>query len=243
MSLKRNGVYLGDCLDIMGSLDTGVIDMVLCDLRFGVTKNRNDKVIPPEKLWYHYNRVVKDNGVIILFGQNRFTATMILSSKYYRYSLVWDKVLSGGFLNANKMPLRSHEDMMVFYRKPPVYNPQKVLGKKSHGKGVKKETTNNNYGKHGFVDNTDKLGSMKHPVSIVRFSKPHPSVSKHPTEKPVELVEWLVKTFSNPGDLVLDNAAGSGVVGQGCVNTGRDYILIEKDRVNCDVIYNRLTEG
>ena len=177
----------------------------------------------------------------MLTGQGLFSAELMLSNKkIYRYSLVWDKVLTSGFLNANRMPLRSHEDVLVFYKKLPSYNPQKTLGKKNHSKGVKKENENNNYGEFGFVDNSEKLGDMKHPKSIITFSKPHPSVSVHPTQKPVALLEYLIKTYTNEGETVLDNCMGSGTTGVACLNTDRNFIGIELDDKYFEIAKERI---
>ena len=206
------------------------IDMILCDLPFGSTKNKWDSIIDIDQLWIHYKRVIKDNGAIVLFGQDKFTASMMSSQpKLHRYNLIWDKVLTSGFLNANKMPLRTHEDIMIFYKKLPIYNPQKVKGKKNHSKGKDKTNANNNYGKFNFVDNQEKLGDMKHPKSIVRYEKTHPSKCLHPTQKPVLLCEWLIKSFTNQGGVILDNCMGSGTTAIAAINTDRKYIGFELD--------------
>ena len=147
----------------------------------------------------------------------------------FRYDLTWDKQLASGFLNANRMPLRVHEDILVFYSKQPTYNPQKVKGSKSHSRGKMTSSTNNNYGAHLKIDNSELLGEMKHPTTIVSFQKPHPSKSIHPTQKPVALYQYLVRTYTNEGDLVLDISAGSFTTGVACLNTGRNFIGIEKE--------------
>ena len=221
----------GDCLELLNDVNDKSIDMILCDLPYGQTHNKWDSVIPLDKLWKQYERVIKDNGCIALFGQGMFTADLMYSNKkWWKYNLIWDKVLTNGFLNANRMPLRSHEDISIFYNKPPTYNPQKVLGKKNHTKGKVKQNKNNNYGKHNFVDNGDKLGNMKHPKSILTFTRPHSSIMKHPTEKPVEVCEWLIKSYTNEGDVVLDNCMGSGTTGVACENTNREFIGMELDK-------------
>jgi len=221
----------GDCLELLNDVNDKSIDMILCDLPYGQTHNKWDSVIPLDKLWEQYKRVIKDNGCIALFGQGMFTADLMYSNKkWWKYNLIWDKVLTNGFLNANRMPLRSHEDIAIFYNKPPTYNPQKVLGKKNHTKGKVKQNKNNNYGKHDFVDNSDKLGNMKHPKSILTFTRAHSSIMKHPTEKPVEVCEWLIKSYTNEGDVVLDNCMGSGTTGVACENTNREFIGMELDK-------------
>ena len=231
----------GDCLELMKKIPDKSIDMILCDLPYQRTQNQWDIMIPIDKLWEQYNRVIKDNGCIALFSDGMFMAELMMSNKkMWKYNLVWDKVLPSGFLNANRMPLRSHEEICIFYKKQPIYNPQKIKGKPNHSKGKPKDCENNNYGDFEFVDNSKELGDMKHPVSIVRFSKPHPSVSVHPTQKPVEICEWLIRTYTNEGMLVLDNCMGSGSTGVACVNTGRNFIGIELDENYFNVAKNRI---
>lgn len=235
----------GDCLEEMKNISDKSIDMILCDLPYGTTKNKWDCIIPFDKLWGQYNRVIKDNGAIVLFGNGIFTAELIISNKkMWRYNLVWDKVLPSGFLNAKKMPMRNHEDVCVFYKKLPTYNPQMWIGEECHsrgnviGKSQKDFSRNTNYGDFSAVETK---GNLKYPKSILTFSKPHPSISIHPTQKPVELLEWLIKTYTNEGETVLDNCMGSGSTGVACVNTNRkfkgieldkDYFIIAKDRIN-----------
>ena len=233
----------GDCLELLNDVDDKSVDMILCDLPYGQTHNKWDSVIPLDKLWKQYKRVIKDNGCIALFGQGMFTADLMYSNKkWWKYNLIWDKVLTNGFLNANRMPLRSHEDITIFYNKPPTYNPQKVLGKKNHTKGKVKQIKNNNYGKHNFVDNSDELGNMKHPKSILTFSKTHPSIMLHPTEKPVEVCEWLIKSYTNEGDVVLDNCMGSGTTGVACENTNRKFIGMELDKEYFEQAIKRINQ-
>lgn len=225
-----NEIRQGDCLELMKEIPEKSVDMILCDLPYGVTQNKWDSVISLDNLWEEYRRIIKDNGAIVLTGQDKFSAKLMLSNeKMHKYNLVWNKELKSGFLNANRMPLRVHEDILVFYKKLPCYNSQKTEGKRNHSKGLMKTDVNNNYGKYGKIDNLEKLGSMKHPLSILSFQKPHPSKSIHPTEKPVKLFEWLIKTYTNEGDLVLDNCVGSGTTNIACLNTNRNCIGMEKD--------------
>lgn len=277
-------LYKGDCLEVMKDIEDKSIDMILCDLPYGVTaKNKWDTIIPlkdyvildnkrieKEKfyslqqfngftrkemdsiwndskvdgLWTHYNRIIKDNGVIVLFGQDKFTAETILSNKKnHRYNLIWKKVLPSGFLNANRMPLREHEDIMVFYKKLPTYNPQKVKGKPCHSKGKvvgemnDKQLKNNNYGDFRCVETK---GDMKFPTSILEFPKPHPSTAVHPTQKPVELLEYLIKTYTNKNEIILDNCMGSGSTGVACMNTNRRFVGIELDENYFNIAKDRL---
>ena len=240
----------GDCLELMKDISDNSINMILCDLPYGVTKNHWDSPIPLDQLWVQYERIITDNGAICLFANGMFMAKLMMSNtKLWRYNLVWNKVIPSGFLNANRMPLRATEEIVVFYRKQPVYNPQKVKGNPNHSKGsaVGKRSndasqTNNNYGDYTIVDNNQELGDMKHPTSLLTFSKPHSSIMKHPTEKPVALCEWLIKTYTNPGMTVLDNCMGSGSTGLACVNTNRNFIGIELDDKYFEIAKERIEE-
>ena len=236
-----NKVYKGDCLDIMKNIPDKSINMILCDLPYGVTKNKWDSVIDLKLLWEQYERIIKDNGVIILFGQDKFSAKLMLSNeKMHRYNLIWQKTTPTGHLNAKKMPLRSHEDLLVFYKKLPVYNPQKTTGHKRKVSTAKhkinsKKTTN--YGEHGLTtyDSTER-----YPKSVLTFATDKQKSSLHPTQKPVLLLEFLIKSFTNEGDLVLDNAAGSGSTGVACKNTNRNFLLIEKEEEFYNIINERI---
>lgn len=229
----------GDCLVEMDRIADKSIDAIICDLPYNVLNKSNksaqwDKMLPLDKLWSQYNRIIKDNGAIVLFGQGMFTAQLIMSNpKMWRYNLVWDKVLKSGFLNANRMPLRQHEDILVFYKKQSLYNPQFTEGGMPlHSKGVSyksKEHKNRNYGRIKIVDDYRKGSTQKYPSSILKFEKTHPSKALHQTEKPVALIEWLIKTYTNENELVLDNTAGSMTTAIAAINTNRRSICIEKD--------------
>ena len=204
MSITPNAVINGDCLEVMKEIDAESIGLILCDLPYGATQNKWDVVIPPAPLWEQYERIIKPNGAIILFGQDKFTATMMLSNpKLHRYNIIWDKVLKSGFLNSKKMPLREHEDIMVFYKSPPPYNPQMVKGEKNHSKGsaVGKQAedihSNRSYGNYTCVQSSDS--DMKYPASIWHFPKPHPSVALHATEKPIDLLRYIIRTYTLQG--------------------------------------------
>lgn len=235
----------GDCLIEMDNLiGRGVtVDAVICDLPYEVTNNVLDKAIPFPELWKRYNKIVKEDGNIILFAQGLFYVDMVNSNRAeFRYDLVWDKILTTGFLNANRMPLRSHEQIAVFYKKLGTYNPQMTKGAKLHGMGTAyktKETVNNNYGKFEVRENNPE-NTDKYPKSILTYQKPHPSVAKHRTEKSIPLLEWLVKTYTNEGDTVLDNTCGSGTTLLACMNTKREYIGIEKDEEYYKVSMERI---
>lgn len=237
-------LYNADCFDILPTLKENSVDMVLCDLPYGTTQNPWDIILPWEKLWTQYNRVVKDNGAIVLFAQGLFYVDLVSSNKkLFKYDLVWDKVLTSGFLNANRMPLRQHEQIAVFYKDAPTYNPQKVKGNPNHSKGKPKKGTNNNYGDFEWVDNKDLLGDMKHPTSIISCQKPHPSVAVHPTQKPIELLENLIKTYTNEGETVLDNCMGSGSTVLAAMNTNRKVIGIELNNEYYKIAEQRVAEN
>lgn len=243
----RNNIalYNGDCLEIMPQLTLqGVkVDMILCDLPYGVTNHKDDKPLPFDKLWECYNAIISDKGAIVLFAQGQFYVDLVNSNrKMFKYDLIWDKMLSTGFLNANRMPLRKHESIAVFCKKSPVYNPQKSIGKPNHDKGTKHKTygpVNQNYGEYKSVDT--EQSELKHPTSIISFQKPHPSVCLHRTEKPVALLEYLIKTYTNEGMTILDNCMGSGSTGVACGNTGRMFIGIEKEDTIFQTAKNRLS--
>ena len=242
--LEINKIYQGDCLEVMEKIDTASIDMILCDLPYGVTNNQKDKVIPFEKLWKQYERIIKENGVIALFAQGIFYVDLVSSNrKLFRYDLVWDKKITSGFLNCNRQPLRKHEQIAIFYKKQPTYNPQFSIGEPSHSKGKCLNNHRNiNYGKYNEVDNTSKNKYNKFPSSIVEYQKPHPSIAVHPTQKSVELCKYLIKTYTNENELVLDNCIGSGTTAIACIETNRDYIGIELQQEYVDIANKRISE-
>ena len=241
-------IYQGDCLELMKNIKDKSIDCIICDLPYGVTsKNKWDTIIPYEPLWKEYKRIIKDNGPIILFGHDKFTAkTMLSNEKMHRYNLIWNKVLTSGFLNAGRMPLREHEDIMIFYKKIPTYNPQFTEGKPLHGMGEKfkkVKNNNNNYNDFNSCNNpsANREGdTKKYPKSILTFPRPASSKMLHPTEKPVELLEYLIKTYSNENDVILDNCMGSGSTGVAALNTNRRFIGIELDEKYFNIAKDRL---
>lgn len=221
--------------------------MIACDLPYGVTQNKLDIIIPFEPLWSEYKRIIKERGCIALFAQGVFFVELVQSNrKMFRYDLVWDKVLTTGFLNAGRMPLRQHEQIAIFYKKLPEYHPQFTEGKPLHSKGfsyMDKEHKNNNYGQFHMTDDSRKGSTEKYPTSIIRVPKPHPSIALHRTEKPVELLKWLILTYSNKGDTIKDNCMGAGGCGVACAKTGRKFIGIEKDPGYFEIAKNRIEEA
>lgn len=207
------------------------VDMIVCDLPYGVTKNSWDKVLPFDRLWKEYKRIIKDNGVIALFGQGKFFADIINSNRsWFRYDLVWDKILVSGFLNANRMPLRRHEQIAIFYKRLPKYKPQFWEGKPIHDSGNfdnHKREINRNYGKFNRIRPHSAGRTEHYPTSILQIKKLHPSLINHPTEKPIELLEYLIKTYTDESETVLDNCMGVGSTIAACIKTNRHYIGFE----------------
>lgn len=237
--MLENSVLLGDCLELMKNIPDKRIDMIFCDLPYGTTQNKWDSVIDFQKLWGEYERIIKDNGAIVLTSQGVFTAKLILSNeKLFKYKLVWEKSKSTNFLNAKKQPLRKHEDICVFYKNQPIYNPQMTEGT-PYDKGVRKDQYTGSYGE--FKPIRVKSSGERYPTDIVYF-KTAESEGKvyHPTQKPVALIEYLIKTYTNEGDIVLDNCAGSGTTGVACINLNRKYILMEKEEKYYDMINKRI---
>ncbi|MBI1274160.1 MAG: site-specific DNA-methyltransferase [Alphaproteobacteria bacterium] len=226
-----NSVFEGDCLDVMRRIPDHVIDMILCDLPYGTTQNAWDSIIDLGNLWSHYRRILKPNGVVVLTAQGMFTAKLILSNEtWFKYKIVWEKSKSTNFLNARKQPLRKHEDVCVFYNSQPTYNPQMRNGT-PYDKGVRKNQLSGSYG--DFLPCHVKSDGARYPVDIVYFktaeSEPEREVW-HPTQKPVDLGRYLIRTFTNPGDVVLDNACGSGSFLVAAHLEGRHYCGIEKNQ-------------
>lgn len=227
MNLKLNSIYQGDCLELMNNIADKSIDMILCDLPYGTTQCKWDATIPFEPLWEKYNRIIKDNGTIVLTASQPFTSQLINSNlKMFKYTWVWEKSKATGFLNSKKRPLVAHEDICVFYKKPPKYNPQMTIGE-AYNKGVRKQQTEDDvYGKFDQVE--VKSEGLRYPRSVQYF-KTAESEGKtiHKTQKPVALFEYLIKTYTNEGDIVLDNCIGSGTTAIASMNTNRNWIGIE----------------
>ena len=226
----------GDCLEVMKSIPDKSIDMVLCDLPYGTTACKWDVPLPLKQLWEQYDRITKKNAAILLFSAQPFTTDLICSNrKNFRYEIIWQKTNAQGFLNANKMPLRAHENILVFYKNLPTYNPNK--NKCERHRSCKKNGLGRSqqYGRTMMHTIWVETG-LRYPTDVIKFSNWNGSLFgknvshvKHPTAKPVDLLEYLIKSYSNPGDTILDNCMGSGSTGVACVNTNRDFIGIELD--------------
>jgi len=217
----------GDCLEKMKEIESGSVDMVMTDPPYGTTACKWDTVIPLEPMWEQLKRVIKLNGAIVMTSQSLFTAKLQITSPFFRYCLIWEKTKAGGFLNANRMPLQAHEDITVHYKKLPTYNPQKITGKAYLKKAVS-NGDRGNYGKFERKGMIIKNEGTRFPRSVLKFSNDNHG-SLHPTQKPVALMEYFIKTYTNEGEIVLDFTMGSGTTGVACVNLNREFIGIEKD--------------
>ena len=223
-----NRVIEGDCIEVMRHLPNDCIDMVLCDLPYGTTQNKWDSIVPLDELWAEYKRIVKSNGAIVLTSQGLFTAMLIMSQpKLFKYKWVWEKSKPTNFLNAKKQPLRKHEDVCVFYQRQPVYNPQMTEGT-PYDKGVRKNQLSGSYG--DFQPVHVHSDGKRYPTDVVYF-KTAESEGKviHATQKPVELGRYFIRTYSKPGDLILDNTSGSGSFLVAALMEGRNFMGIEKN--------------
>lgn len=224
-----NNVIEGDCLKVMQDIPDASVDMVLVDLPYGTTQNKWDSLIPLDDLWLEYNRIVKEDGAFVFTASGLFTAELMLSNpNNYKYKIVWEKSKPTNFLNAKRQPLRKHEDILVFYRKQPVYNPQMTTGK-PYSKGIRKNQLTGSYG--DFNPTLVESTGDRYPVDVIYF-KTAESEGKvlHPTQKPIELARYLIKTYSNKGDVILDNTCGSGSFLVAALLEGRNFIGIEKNQ-------------
>ena len=227
----------GDCLELMKDIPDGSIDMILCDLPYGTTaRNAWDKKINCGSLWTQYRRIIKNNGAILLFAQLPFDKILAMSAPdILRYEWIWEKHQGTGHLNAKKMPMKAHENILVFYKALPTYNPQMRSGKPYI---CKSGVGSSNYREQKSVV-TENNGE-RYPLDVLKFQS---EKGLHPTQKPVPLLEYLVKTYTNPGEVVLDNCMGSGSTGVACVNTGRGFIGMELDAVYFEIAKNRIEEA
>jgi len=254
MSEGKKEILFGDCLELMKDIPNGSIDMILCDLPYGTTACKWDTIIPFDKLWEQYERIIKPNGAIVLTASQPFTSALVMSNiKNFRYELIWEKNFGGGFILAKKQPMKYHENILVFYKSQPTYNP--IFEQYA-------DTTKNRFKNNGKV-NSSKLQSANYvneiqgikrvqdEVKLDRGAYPK-SVQKikgvpncnggrlHPTQKPIELFEYLIKTYTNENDLVLDNCAGSGTTAIACLNTNRQFIVMEQEQKYYDIILKRV---
>jgi len=245
-NMKVNKIIQGDCLEVMKNIPDKSIDMILADLPYGTTSCKWDTIIPFEPLWEQYKRIIKDNGAIVLTASQPFTSALVMSNvKMFKYELVWNKMIGGNFIQANKRILPSHENILVFYKTLPTYNPQKTKKEKSIIRPNNNGSSGNSINSMSVAKNSiGRDNTMSFPVSILNYSSKMQECNAlhriHPTQKPVALFEYLIKTYTNEGDLVLDNVAGSGTTGVACKMLGRNYILIEKEPEYVKICEERL---
>jgi DNA modification methylase len=243
MSEGKKEILLGDCLELMKDIPNGSIDMILCDLPYGTTACKWDTIIPFDKLWEQYERIIKPNGAIILFGQEPFSSYLRISNlKIYKYDLIWNKKFASNFAQAKKRPMNIQENICVFYSKQPNYNPQMITRDKPI-RATTGSTSSNVSMTANFNLINDKVYTEKYPESILLYPRTlgtDKNKTEHPTQKPIGLFEYLVKTYTNENDLVLDNTAGSGTTAIACLNTNRQFIVMEKEQKYYDIILKRV---
>jgi DNA modification methylase len=236
---------LGDCLDRMGEIESGTVDAIIADPPYGSTACAWDQRIDLARFWPQAKRLLSPGSPVVMFADMRYAATLIASNpKWFKYDIVWDKVAAVGFLDANRKPLRSHELMLVFGPKLPRYRPQKWQGAKPYGRKANKNRQTDIYSSFGHSERTNRDG-IRFPLSIYRSSNANGRHrgKVHPTQKPVPLLSWLIRTFTDPGMRILDPVMGSGSTGVACLETGRDFIGIESDRKFFDLATLRVHHG
>ncbi|MCT1652594.1 DNA-methyltransferase [Staphylococcus saprophyticus] len=233
--MELNKIYNEDCLIGMKEIPDKSIDMILCDLPYGTTRNKWDAVIPLEWLWDEYNRVIKDNGAIVLTAQTPFDKVLGTSNlKMLRYEWIWDKVSPTGYLNAKKMPMKKTENILVFYKKLPTYNAQGLIYNPRIKTRSSKSVGSSSYGTHSDSNFSERSG---YPTNLIKFKR---EFGLHPTQKPVTLFEYLIKTYTNEGETVLDNCMGSGTTAIAAINTNRNYLGFELDEKYFELANDRI---
>ena len=249
MENERYKLYQGDCLEVMDELiSLGVkFDMIFTDIPYGITsRNKWDEIIPFNCMWEKIHKLINDNTPMLLFSDEPFTSKLICSNlKEFKYRITWDKQLPSGFLNAKRMPLKRTEDICVFYKKLPIYNPQMTDAEQKNIRPISKEGySSNNYGKHITKPSKNYDNTKRYPTNLYSLSKTIGECNNlnriHPTQKPIKLLEYWIKTYTNEGDLVLDFTMGSGSTGVACLNTNRKFIGIELDEKYFNIAKNRI---
>ena len=235
-------LFKGDCLELMKSIPDGSIDAIITDPPYGTTACKWDSVIPFDLMWEQLNRIIKPNGAIVLFGSEPFSSALRMSNiKNYKYDWKWQKNNSTGFLNAKKQPLNDNEDVCVFYKKQCFYNPQKIKAEKVYNRGFVKRKKSDVYGKEKDFLQTDS--GLRYPKRIQYFNNNETNKQLHPTQKPVALIEYLIKTYTNEGELILDFTMGSGSTMVACQNTNRNGIGIEQDDKYFEIAKQRIKQN
>jgi len=250
-SLELNRIYQMDCMEGMKLIPDKSIDMILCDLPYGTTnRNKWDTIIPFEPLWQQYERIIKDNGAIALFADEPFTSQLIMSNtKLFKQRITWDKDRGAGFLNAKKMLLKQTEDICLFYKKLPTYNPQMVQAQpdRIRPNSAKGENKSLNYGEVKEIKHSEDYdNTMRYPTNLIKFSSMTGECNNlnrlHPTQKPIELIQWLIKTYSNENEIILDNCMGSGTTAVACILNNRKWIGFETDPTYIELANKRLEQ-
>ena len=237
-NLSEINLLRGDCLELMKDIPDGSIDMILADLPYGTTRNKWDSIISLDLLWEQYNRIIKERGAIVLTAQTPFDKVLGVSNlKYLKYEWIWQKDKGTGHLNAKRMPMKDHENILVFCKRSTIYNPQMWDGGKP-SKGGRRKNKNTNYGEHESVDSHGT--NLRYPTTVRKFNKVYTHNQLHPTQKPVELFEYLIKTYTNEGETVLDNVMGSGTTGVACKNLNRNFIGMELDETYFNIAKERI---
>jgi site-specific DNA-methyltransferase (adenine-specific) len=238
-------LYKGDCLEVMKSIPDNSIDAIITDPPYGTTACKWDSVISFDLMWEQLNRIIKPNGAIVLFGSEPFSSALRMSNiKDYKYDWIWEKTKASAPMLANKMPMRRHENISIFYKKLPTYNPQMVfVGIKDKRKTFTEISINKNFTSQGLTTKAKKDNGYRHPNTVQIFNNSNKTNLLHPTQKPIELMEYLIKTYTNENETVLDFTMGSGSTGVACVNTKRNFIGIEQDEKYFSIAEQRIKEA
>ncbi|MFY8160291.1 MAG: DNA-methyltransferase [Candidatus Kapaibacteriota bacterium] len=246
-------LYNADCFDVMPTIADKSIDCIIADLPYGTTACKWDSVLPFDKLWEQYKRIIKDNGAIVLFGSEPFSSYLRMSNiKMYRYDWIWEKTSATNPLLANKRPMLIHENILIFYKKQTVYNAQKTFNENNRVRKI--QAGGMNAKKHGSIYGdvfriTNQYDKTRFPISVLKYKNPPRNnqftqkYNLHPTQKPVGLLEYLIKTYTNENELILDNTMGSGTTGVACQNTNRKFIGIEKETNYFDIAVKRIKDN
>jgi len=248
MSEGKKEILLGDCLELMKDIPNGSIDMILCDLPYGTTACKWDSVLDLNKLWTEYKRILSSNGTVLLFSSQPFTTDLIISARdWFKYEIIWDKMHGTDFQLANIKPMKAHENILVFAPNKTTYNKQMIKRDKAiDTTGWKQDKRNKDHNNFHSSENIVKVYEDKNPTTVLQYSMANGECNNskrvHPTQKPVALFEYLIKTYTNENDLVLDNTAGSGTTAIACLNTNRQFTVIEKEQKYYDIILKRVAD-
>lgn len=239
-SVSGSALFNADCMDILPLIPDKSVQLILADLPYGTTQNKWDSVLPLDLLWQQYERIIADNGCIVLTADGIFTGVLMMSKpKWFKYKLIWDKKSTTGFLNAKRMPLRRHEDVLIFAKGKTTYNPIMEVRGKPRNKGSYNKKKGDGDMVYGSFKNITSFNNEYYPTSIIEISNANQKAKQHPTEKPLELMKWIIATYSNDDELVLDNTMGVGTTCLACIKLNRKSIGIEKEKQYYDVAVRR----